>query len=88
MNETIKLRDEIKEKDEKIKNLIKGLLKYDKGEKITVEEIGEMKELVKYIGDIEELNNTINQLKDDNFAVKRELKDTLNRKSAADIKNL
>lgn len=47
-----------------------------------------MKELVKYIGDIEELNNTINQLKDDNFAVKRELKDTLNRKSAADIKNL
>jgi hypothetical protein len=44
--------------------LIKGLLKYDKGEKVSQAEISEMKDLVQYIGNIEQLNVVIIQLKD------------------------
>lgn len=31
MQEAMKLNEEIKQKDEKIRNLIKGLIRYDKG---------------------------------------------------------
>lgn len=86
LSETSKLREEIREKDEKIKSLIKGLLKYDKGERVSAAEIGEMRELVKFIGNIEQLNTVISQLKDESFALRRELKDTLNKKSAAELK--
>lgn len=40
------------------------------------------------MGNIEELNNIISQLKEDNFSLKKDLKETLNRKSQAEIKTI
>lgn len=45
-----------------------------------------MKELVEYIGNVEKMNALVSQLKDENFALKKEVKDTLNRKSSAELK--
>ena len=88
LNDSQKLREELKEKDEKIKKLLKGLLKYDKGEKVAQNEMAEMREMVKYIGNVESLNATINQLRDEIHLSKKELKDTMNKKSISQLKNI
>ena len=88
LNDSQKLREELKEKDEKIKKLLKGLLKYDKGEKVAQNEMAEMREMVKFIGNVESLNATINQLRDEIHLSKKELKDTMNKKSIAQLKNI
>jgi regulator of replication initiation timing len=83
----VRLRDEVKEKDEKIRSLIKGLLKYDKGERVSAAEVAEMRELVIYIGSVEQLNTQLGQSRDEAFQLRREIKDTLNKKSATELKN-
>ena len=88
LNDSQKLREEVKEKDEKIKKLLKGLLKYDKGEKVAQNEMAEMREMVKFIGNVESLNTTINQLRDEIHQTKKELKDTMNKKSIAQLKTM
>lgn len=46
-----------------------------------------MRELVTYIGNIEQLNLELGEAKDQIFQLKREIKDTLNKKSATELKN-